>query len=791
MAQLPRYQRIGLTARQPRPLDFAAAREQERFGQTISQQLDRMSDFAFRQASEEAQRRGEERVREEGALPTLEAIREKGGTRTISERSAFDAANRIAVVEIETLAKQDMQSLVREADKNNMAASDFQASMSDIQDGYAASLQEIDPIASGVLSARLSDSAATYTGRYSDISFKKAQAAAKERTTQVMEVGSEEIIQLATQPGSTKESLEVAGEKFKADMMELGVKEKNAQKVLDATLKSAIRQNRLYLYDTADGVAQKKALLEEYEKAPLPGYTYEQNRSFNKQLENNLSSQINREQTTAIEKLTAAIDAMSLKGEAPAGFEIDEDYIRDIFSEEQADEYLSSWEQASEDTLNRGALAYMAPERVEEITLELKADRDAAKTPEDIIKTATRYSEWIESVASRGDAINKDAALFVVQNNEFASGLLESITDQISRGNIDGASAEMMKFRDVVENQFDDLSIPTNQRSIMPKAFASQMVDFIQGIDTDVASITFDRIRNNLGDYGPRFIEELRAANLRPEYVEAMYSTNPAIQKELLDISGRDIKDIKVGVEATDVNDTRKAINLLIANYREGFLAGGGAKAEEIFNEQYMVIEKMALTRVKEGFDPATAAESTVRDIVSEFDQVVLSGQGKYVIPSEFDAQSIETNASMLLNEKILGALNIEPLDSQQYPGFVDEAVSLASIASTGMWLNNSRGDGLVLHYTINGTELPVLTKDGVEYEVKFSELPSIVSRLYAELPDGLRDLSEAEGWTEESKKIVAEQTGIGAPLKLKIVEPSEGFAAEGRAFATGAKVTE
>lgn len=790
MAQLPRYQRIGLTARQPRPLDFAAAREQERFGQTISQQLDRMSDFAFRQASEEAQRRGEERVREEGALPTLEAIREKGGPRTISERSAFEAANRIAVVEIETLAKQDMQNLVREADKNNMAASDFQASMSDIQDGYAASLQEIDPIASGVLSARLSDSAATYTGRYSDISFKKAQAAAKERTTQVMEVGSEEIIQLATQPGSTKESLEVAGEKFKADMMELGVKEKNAQKVLDATLKSAIRQNRLYLYDTADGVAQKKALLEEYEKAPLPGYTYEQNRSFNKQLENNLSSQINREQTAAIENLTAAIDAMSLKGEAPAGFEIDEDYIRDIFSEEQADEYLSSWEQASEDTLNRGALAYMAPERVEEITLDLKADRDAAKTPEDIIKTATRYSEWIESVASRGDAINKDAALFVVQNNEFASGLLENITDQISRGDIDGASAGMMKFRDVVENQFDDLSIPTNQRSIMPKAFASQMVDFIQGIDTDVASITFDRIRNNLGDYGPRFIEELRAANLRPEYVEAMYSTNPAIQKELLDISGRDMEDIKVGIEEK-VKDTRKEINLLITEYRQGFLAGGGTKAEEIFNEQYMVIEKMALARIKKGSDPATAAESAVRDILPEFEQVVLSGQGKYVIPSEFDAQSIETNASMLLNEKILGALNIEPLDSQQYPGFVDEAVSLASIASTGMWLNNSRGDGLVLHYTINGTELPVLTKDGVEYEVKFSELPGIVSRLYAELPDGLTDLSEAEGWTDQSKKIVAEQTGIGVPPKQKIVGDAEGMEAESRAFATGAKVTE
>ena len=51
MAILPRYQRIGLQTRQPQQLDFAATREQARLGQTISQQVDRMADFAFREAS--------------------------------------------------------------------------------------------------------------------------------------------------------------------------------------------------------------------------------------------------------------------------------------------------------------------------------------------------------------------------------------------------------------------------------------------------------------------------------------------------------------------------------------------------------------------------------------------------------------------------------------------------------------------------------------------------------------------------------------------------------------------
>jgi len=135
----------------------------------------------------------------------------------------------------------------------------------------------------------------------------------------------------------------------------------------------------------------------------------------------------------------------------------------------------------------------------------------------------------------------------------------------------------------------------------------------------------------------------------------------------------------------------------------------------------------------------ASAVESAVNDIIPEVNQVVLGAQGKYVIPMQFDPQVIETNASRFFNENILNQLDIAPLDSAQYPGFVDEAVSIASIASTGMWLNNSTGDGLTLHYTINDTELPVLTKDGAEFEVKFSEMSRLLGivteQIRAELP--------------------------------------------------------
>ena len=788
MAILPRYQRIGLQTRQPQQMDFAATREQARLGQTISQQVDRMSDFAFKQAAQAAELRGQERVREEGALPTLEALREAGGPTTIAERAASDAANRIAVVEIESLAKQDMQNLVRDADKNNMSMSAFQASMADIQDGYAASMQAVDPVAAGVLSARLGDSAMTYQGRYSDISFRKAEAAAKERVTQIVSIGSQEILDSATQPGATRESIEAAGSKLLADQLELGVKEENARKVVDATLKQAVRQNRLYLYDNADSIGAKQELLEEYEKNPLPGYTYEQNRSFMISLDNNLKSEVNRAQQQSLSELNNAITVLGVTGEAPEGYEINEGVIDDIFPPEQAAAYKEAWADANEDVLNRGALSSMSPARAEEITQELLAE---VSTSPDPAKASKRHIEWVEAVASRSDALKKDSGLFVAQTNKSAAGMIEDIQSMIADGNIGLAAEGILILNDIAQTQFDSMETPPAQRNIMPKAFASQMVNIIQGIETDIAPRVFSQITSSLGNVAPKFIEELRAQGMRPEYVQSLYVNDVNVQKELLDISGRDMKEIKVGLETADINDTRRAINMLVADYREGFMAGGGNTGEQIFNEQYMVIEKMALTRLKDGYDPVDAAEHSVADIIKEFDQVVLNRQGKYVIPFEFDAVVIEQNASMFFNEQVLKMLDLQPLDSSIDPDFVDEAISIAAISSNGMWLNNSTGDGLTLHYSVNDELLPVLSRDGSEYEVKFSEMSRILNEMYAKTPEGTGDLDEAAGYLRESRKIIREQTGVGrAPLQVEVDEAA-GFEAEAEAFATGAKTTE
>ena len=57
---LPTYQQSGIMSQPTQRLDFAAERESERTSQMIGQQLDRLSDFAFKTAAKQAIREGEQ-----------------------------------------------------------------------------------------------------------------------------------------------------------------------------------------------------------------------------------------------------------------------------------------------------------------------------------------------------------------------------------------------------------------------------------------------------------------------------------------------------------------------------------------------------------------------------------------------------------------------------------------------------------------------------------------------------------------------------------------------------------
>jgi hypothetical protein len=769
MAQLPRYQRLGLQTRQPGNIDFADTREQARYAQTLSQQLDRMSEFAFKKSAEMAVERGQERVREEGALPTLEAIEAKGGPRGIAEKAAVEAANRIAVVEIETLAIADMQKLTVEADKNNMSMSAYQSAMLDINDGYKASLEMVDPVAAGVLGARLQGNTIKYETRYSEVVTQKAKAAWAKSVNEMFTTRGQAILEDATMPGVTEEMLQEDANKLIEDAVVKGVGRKEAQKDVDIILKKAIKQNRFYVFDSASDFATKQALLERYAENPLPGYSYEGNRSFLRQLQGSFQSQVGQAQKVATSDLIAAQTAMELTGEPPSGFKFDEASINDIFPPEQAEEYIESWNNSVEDAENRGALASMSGNNVDAITIELEAEERNARDggdPAEITLAVNRKVAWLESVANRNEQINKDPAGFVAATNESAGKIVNNIMDQFSRGNVNEAVDGLLLLRTIVDGQHEELGVPANMRNVMPNQMAAQVVNVIQNIPSDVASQAFEAITQQLGDYSPRFIEELRRQGLKPEYIQAMYASNPAVKKELIDVSVMKVDDILDGLPGTTKSDVEDAMVIELEKYRTAYLSGGGNEANKIFNQQIETVQKIAISRLKDGTagTPAEAVESALNDLIPEYQQSVVEPNGVYVVPMAFNPQTIRYNAGMLMDEMALSQLGIEPLESSLVPDFVDEAVSLASLSSTGRFLNNSTGDGLSLHYVINGVELPA------GFEVKFSELPSLVSRLYS----GGAISEEAAGFRREGLI----QAGI-EPKEVVEIDPNNPYASD------------
>ena len=183
MGKLPRYQRLGVRPRQFQDIDYAGFRGQARAGQAMAQAFDQMSGFLYKKAEEQAVQSGLERVRTEGAQPLLEQLQAQGGPRGLEEKTAYEAANRIAQTEIQNDAELQITKILDEAERNVTPFTQVQAQLADLTDGYAATLATIDPVAAGNLRSNLSTASQKAGLRYSDWYIKKqAQIAAARRT---------------------------------------------------------------------------------------------------------------------------------------------------------------------------------------------------------------------------------------------------------------------------------------------------------------------------------------------------------------------------------------------------------------------------------------------------------------------------------------------------------------------------------------------------------------------------------------------------------------------------------
>lgn len=246
MARLPRYQRAGVRTRQPQAIEFAGIREQAQLGQQISRSFDEMSQFLYKTGAEEAERRGIERIRTEGAQPVLEALREQGGPRTIAEKSAYEAGNRVAVAEIQAEADLEITRILNEGQKNKTSFSAIQAQLKDVTDGFPAALSNIDPVSAGVLRTRLTEASSKAEMRYSKWWTGEQTKLRKEKQNRVSANEAEFIIGNAAVPGYTVEEIELDIESGSKTLTDLGVKPELVAEWADGVREKAIKEKTVF-----------------------------------------------------------------------------------------------------------------------------------------------------------------------------------------------------------------------------------------------------------------------------------------------------------------------------------------------------------------------------------------------------------------------------------------------------------------------------------------------------------------------------------------------------------------
>lgn len=154
MAELPRYQQTGLLPADTTRLDFADIKESISLTKGIGSSLDRMSNFAFKEAGEKAQREGMQWAAENqpGVEQVMLAVQEGRSPAELFAKPGTifgDAARKVQAtqlrVELEARGRQDLANLSAAIEAGPIDMKDITTRIKGMTDGYGKALASIDP----------------------------------------------------------------------------------------------------------------------------------------------------------------------------------------------------------------------------------------------------------------------------------------------------------------------------------------------------------------------------------------------------------------------------------------------------------------------------------------------------------------------------------------------------------------------------------------------------------------------------------------------------------------------
>ena len=275
---------------------------------------------------------------------------------------------------------------------------------------------------------------------------------------------------------------------------------------------------------------------------------------------------------------------------------------------------------------------------------------------------------------------------------------------------------------------------------VFSKSEANQIVANITDQEVSGVDASFAYLKSIIKELGPEnsglILENLRREGLDKAYIQAAYMDDSKVASDLLSIKNLSVEELKKGqptsVTAGVTGIAQTIVNLpKVQNYNAALLAGGdGAATKRLFNEQYEMVEKLSLYYTSRGMNVTDAVEKSVESIF--VGEVNITKNQQYIVPNTIDNKKIEDAAQEILSSDILKRFNLAPLAASNLDFLEESQVSEASLRTTGMWLNNGTGDGLILHYNLNGTFIPanIMGDDpaipGGVFEIKFKDLENM-----------------------------------------------------------------
>lgn len=197
MARLPRYRPLGAQIPSLPQVDYAGtARAQARVADTISKQLDRMASVAFREAELQAKIEGAEygATNAPTAKELLDAQSDEqrealtpGGTGTVYDRAAREAALRVIGTNLETAARNEIAAVRANAKVDFTPLDQVQNEIDGIINGYAGALYDIAPAAAPALRGTLSSVGNSAAMAHANIMADKVKADAEFNAIQGMQ----------------------------------------------------------------------------------------------------------------------------------------------------------------------------------------------------------------------------------------------------------------------------------------------------------------------------------------------------------------------------------------------------------------------------------------------------------------------------------------------------------------------------------------------------------------------------------------------------------------------------